>query len=194
MQERSGQSCSCKGKTCSLYFWWSYWPCCNCIVSKITSSDLCLQSIPNLEMKHNITPCCQPLLMPQIASASFRIAALCYKSPFSSFSFSASHSMYRLSLRKALFLLTHFRVNLKEWFTYCIHCIISITVSIREYVLKINVFSLTNILLYSSVTEISVKPSSITTQIKYTNLPPPGSDMTTNSLVLFGLLSHDWLL
>lgn len=63
-------------------------------VSKITSSHLCLQSIPHLDTKHYISPNCHPLLMPQIASASYRMAALCYIGPIGSFSFSASHSMY----------------------------------------------------------------------------------------------------
>lgn len=63
-------------------------------VSKITPSHLCLHSIPHLDTKHYIPPDCQPLLMPQIASASYRMAALCYNAPLGPFSFSASHSMY----------------------------------------------------------------------------------------------------
>lgn len=65
-------------------------------VSKITSSHLCLQSIPHLDMKHYISPALPAIAycMPQIASAGYRMAALCYHAPLGPFSFSASHSMY----------------------------------------------------------------------------------------------------
>lgn len=65
-------------------------------VSKITSSHLCLQSIPHLDAEHFIPLHGQQSLLPQIASASYGMPAFCYKPgpPLAPFLFSASHSMY----------------------------------------------------------------------------------------------------
>lgn len=84
-------------------------------VSKITPSHLCLQSIPHLDKKHYIPPDCQPLLMPQIASASYRMAALCYNAPLAPFHFlQVIQCIASLSFRDAVFLLTVLSGNISS--------------------------------------------------------------------------------
>lgn len=54
----------------------------DCSTSQVTSSNLCLQSIPHPDMKHYMPSLCQLLLMPQIAPpANYRMSALGYNNP-----------------------------------------------------------------------------------------------------------------
>lgn len=92
----------CRMKSAADSLWWSHWPCWNCIVSPRLHPVISAYSqYLRMDAEHYIPPDCQPGLMPQIASARYRMAELGYNAAHHHhhhqhpFSFSASHSMYR---------------------------------------------------------------------------------------------------
>lgn len=71
-------------KSASDSFWWSHWPCWNCIVSPRSHPVISAYSqYLRMDTKHYIPPDCQPGLMPQIEMVRCRMAELGYNAALS---------------------------------------------------------------------------------------------------------------